>query len=301
METENVAINSQPSSGFSKVISALDRVNPVTHWLFYIAGGVLALYTLLVALDVVLRYIFNMPLQFTQDVGGMVMTVFLFLAAGWVQVEKGHMVIDVISNKLSRKANLILSLAMYIVCLVVTGMIVWRSSLITVSFLEMGSKTQSGTPLFPSAVMIPIGSLFLFIALLRDTLSFIQESIQLKTGWIGWLLAIGSPIVILILMAMGMMGAFSGIDLNVLGLITVLLLFLVMFLGMPLGLTFILFSVVLTGFASGPSAGFMLAGRTLYTQTADYGWSVIPLFTFMSFIFMASGMGTECFLAAYKW
>jgi tripartite ATP-independent transporter DctM subunit len=301
MKSDNQNIDTNTTSGLGGVISALGKVIPVTRWLFYIAGGVLALYTFFVVVDVILRYAFNQPSRFSVDLGGMVMPVFLFLAAAYVQVEKGHIEIDIITGKLSRKTKLILSSAMYIICMVVTGVIVWRSSLTTISFFHLGSKSQSGLPLFPSAAMIPIGSLFLFIVYLRDVLSKIRECIELRIGAISWIFSIGAPLLFMILIALGMLHVFPGINTDILGYISIVLLFVFMFLGMPLAISFILFAVALTGISSGAMAGLMLAGNTLFTQTADYNWSVIPLFTLMSFIFMASGMGTEAYKAAYIW
>ena len=287
--------------GLERIISALEKAVPVTRWLFYIAGGLLALYTLFVVTDVVLRYMFNRPLRFSYDIGGMVMPVFLFLAAAYVQVEKGHIEIDIITAKLPPKAKSLLSCAMYIISLAVTGVIVWRSSATTISFLQLGTKSQSGLPLFPSSVMIPIGSLFLFIIYLRDVLSKIREFVEHRPGAVAWALVTGAPLLFLILIILGMLRIFPGVNADIAGYISIVLLFVFMFLGMPLAIAFILFAVVLTGVSSGAMAGLMLAGNTLFTQTADYNWSVIPLFTLMSFVFMASGMGAEAYKAAYVW
>ena len=301
MKSENSITDSKAGSGLSGLIAGLGKVIPVTRWLFYTAGGILGLYTLFVVTDVVLRYMFNRPLRFSYDIGGMVMPVFLFLAAAYVQVEKGHIEIDIITGKLPRKANLLLSCAMYVICLAATGVIVWRSSITTISFFQLGSKSQSGLPLFPSAAMIPIGTLFLFIIFLRDILLKIRDCIELRPGINAWLLTIGAPLLFITLIVLGVLHVFPGINTDVLGYISILCLFVFMFLGMPLAISFILFAVALTGISSGAMAGLMLAGNTLFTQTADYNWSVIPLFTLMSVIFMASGMGTEAYKAAYIW
>lgn len=301
MRSEDTATDSGSYSSLSAVISSLEKVFPVTRWLFYISGGILALYTVFVVVDVVLRYRFNQPLRFGYDIGGMVMTVFLFLAASYVQVEKGHIEIDIITSRLSHRSRLLLSCAMYIICLIVTGVIVWRSSVAAISYLQLGSKSKSGLPLFPSASMIPIGSLFLFIVYLRDVLSKIRECLELRPGPGSWFLATGAPLLFLLLVALGMLRVFPGISTDISGYISIVLLFLFMFLGMPLAIAFILFSVALAGFSSGANAGLILVGKTLYTQTADYNWSVIPLFTLMSFIFMESGMGTKAYRAAYTW
>ncbi|MBN1627859.1 MAG: TRAP transporter large permease subunit [Deltaproteobacteria bacterium] len=301
MDSDNRLIDSNEIPNLDRFISALEKIIPVTRWLFYISGGILALYTLFVVVDVVLRYVFNQPLRFGYDIGGMVMTVFLFLAAAYVQVEKGHIEIDIITARFPQKTKLLLSCAMYIICMIVTGVIVWKSSLTAISYLQLGSKAQSGLPLFPSASMIPIGALFLFIIYIRDVLSKIRECIDLRPGPVAWLLAAGAPLLFLLLTSLITLHVFPGIGSDISGYISIALLFLFMFLGMPLAIAFILFSVALAGFSSGPNAGLMLVGKTLYTQTASYDWSVIPLFTLMSFIFMESGMGTNAYRAAYTW
>lgn len=297
----NDSVASKADFRLARIIALLEKSIPVMRWLFYFAGGLLALYTFYVVSDVVLRYVFDRPLKLSMDIGGMVMTVFLFLAAAYVQVEKGHIEVDIITGKLSRKTKLVLSGAMYIICLAVTGLIIWRGSVTTLTYLELGSKTQSGLALFPSAAMIPIGTFFLFIVYLRDVLSKIREGIELRLSRVAWLLFFGAPLLFLILTLLGMLHVFPGVNTDLLGYTSIGFLFIFMFLGMPLAISFLLFSVALTAISLSAPAGFMLVGNTLVTQTADYNWSVIPLFTFMSFIFTASGMGTDAYKAAYKW
>ena len=292
---------SEKSSNLTFAISTLEKTFPITKWLFYFSGILLALYTGFVVLDVVLRYFFSRPMSSSVDIGGMVMTVFLFLAAPYVQIEKEHIVIDIITGRLSPKTNLLLSTFMYVFSLIIIGAIVWQSSLVSLAFYHLGSKSQSGLSLLPSVIMIPVGSVFLFIVFLRDILCRIQEFKEFNVGIISGLFIIAAPIVITVTAVFWMLGDSADINTYVLAGICVLILFALMFLGMPLGFAFLLMSVVLTGFSLSFNAGLMLIGKTLFTQTANYSWSVIPLFTFMSFIFMASGIGTDCFLAAYKW
>ena len=57
----NDSVASKADFRLARIISLLEKCIPVMRWLFYIAGGLLALYTFYVVLDVVLRYVFDRP------------------------------------------------------------------------------------------------------------------------------------------------------------------------------------------------------------------------------------------------
>ena len=152
----NKNMESKADSRLARVISSLEKVIPVMRWLFYIAGAILALYTFFVVVDVILRYVFSKPLRLSMDIGGMVMTAFLFLAASYVQVEKGHIEIDIITSKLSRKTNLVLSGAMYIICLAVTFLTEVTSNTATANLiLPILAATAVAAMIDPRLIMVP--------------------------------------------------------------------------------------------------------------------------------------------------
>lgn len=130
--------------------------NPIVRWLFYLAGALLFLFTVYMFVDVVLRYLFNRPLPNSLDVGIVVLECLFFLGCAHVQVQKRHMMIDILTSKLSTHAELGLSMAMYIICLAVTVLLIWQGAVYTLESYKHGTAHYSGMPIYPGASLAPI-------------------------------------------------------------------------------------------------------------------------------------------------
>src|SRR4030067_1641808 len=96
------AVSNFPTGGaLRSVISFLEKFNPIVRWLFYIDGALVFLYMCMMFLDVLLRYFFNQPIPFTIDISSMLIVAFVFLGLGYVQLDKLHLHIDLITARLS--------------------------------------------------------------------------------------------------------------------------------------------------------------------------------------------------------
>jgi tripartite ATP-independent transporter DctM subunit len=302
-ETGSAAMAAEAQSGavLPRIISVLEKVNPIVRWLFYIDGALVFLYLLTTFLDVLLRYFFDKPIPNTVDLGSMLMVALVFLGLAYVQLDKLHITIDLVTSRLSPKARLALSTAMYTICLVTIALMVWRGALNVIDYYQKGIIGYSGLPHYPASAIIPFGSIFLFIVFLHDLLAKIVEGQKLRFGAVTWLLSLGLPVLFMVFMAFWMKPILTELDLTMVGCVSIVILILFIFLGMPIAFALISMGIVFMGHALGPAAGYTIVGRLMYMQVASYNWVVIPLFMLMAYFVVASELGADAYLGAYRW
>ncbi len=135
-------------------------------WMARIAGALVIGSMLLVAYNVVARYVFNSPLLWGDQVGGHVVLYITFLAVAWVLKNEQHVKMDVVLNMLSPKRQHMLtamtSLAGMALCLLlayVSWNQAWKALVQGLTFYQEAVPL----PKFPVLVIMPIG--FFLLAL----------------------------------------------------------------------------------------------------------------------------------------
>jgi C4-dicarboxylate transporter DctQ subunit len=152
------------------------------------ANFLLVLLTLVVALDVIMRYVFNSPIEGVKQFGEYTLVWFCFLSVGWVLIEKRHVAITYLGQTFFSKSRIrerrfsvfldLLGLCYTLPFLWLTGKTVW------IEFLEKSviSGETGGFPTFLAYLCIPIGFLSLSIVLILRTI----------TGILGMELSVGA-------------------------------------------------------------------------------------------------------------
>ena len=125
---------------------------------------------LLVTSDVTCRYVFNSPIQGTMEVTEFMMVGLFYLSVAHTQALKAHVRIDILITHFPPKVRLVLEVLVYLLGLVLFALIVWQSSLSAVHDLRVGEVTMGliPFPIFPSKVLVPIGSFILCVRFMVD-------------------------------------------------------------------------------------------------------------------------------------
>jgi C4-dicarboxylate transporter, DctQ subunit len=139
-------------------------------------GGLLVGITLMVFLEVVLRFGFNMGMHWSQDVIMIMSGWFVMLGCAWNVREKAHICVDALIDKLSPVARKWVVLASIAVALIYCGMFL-QSSWVYVSKLKMIGILLDDLPI-PKWVVLS-GLLVGFASL---TLRLIELAIQVWKG-----------------------------------------------------------------------------------------------------------------------
>ena len=155
------------SNGFSRTLDSLGLV-----------ACILILFSMmLVVTDVVMRYFLNRPIQWTTEITEYSLLFIAFLGAAWVLKREGHVGMDLIVNRLGRRAQALLNTVTSIIGALIWLTITWFSVKATLEFYELGFFffTTLRTPKFIIISIIPIGSALLFIQFMRRAYSYGQS------------------------------------------------------------------------------------------------------------------------------
>jgi len=283
-----------------KVVSLVERLNPLIRWLHKVNIGILFLWICFTFADVVLRYVFNHAVTGSKEYSEMVMVVLVFFSLAYTQLEKSHLSVDIITSHLSPKPAIMVSVATYALCIGAVGVLIWQSIINVLSFINLGTQTATlAIPLFPFAVIISVGCALFLVVFLRDLLNAIIEGLRLGLrGW-EWFLTFAIPVVVMGLLAMWMI--LPGLEPGMVAIISIVVVFALVFFGMPIAIALAIVAIVFVGHLSGLGPGLRMAGPVLFYQSASYTWSVIVLFIVMGYFIVVSGLGARAYDVAYKW
>jgi TRAP-type mannitol/chloroaromatic compound transport system permease small subunit len=154
-------------------MSIIDKVNDrVGNLLSYF----LFLFFVLLLMEVILRYFFNSPTVWANELAQMLFGAYAILAGGYILRAGGHVNVDIIYARLSRKSRAALdiftSLLFFLFCamlLIYGGSLAWDS----LSRFEH-SQSAWNPPLYPAKLMIPLAAVLLLlqglVKLIRDIL-----------------------------------------------------------------------------------------------------------------------------------
>lgn len=146
-------------------------------FLFWLAGGLLMFATVGTCIDVILRYSLNRPIHWMLEITEYIMLYIPFLCAAIVLKEEGHIRVDLLISRFSRKnktwVNLITSLVGGIVMLIYAGF----GAQATLDAFKRGvpSLESLKIPVFLILMIIPIGSFLFTIQFLRQTVRYYGE------------------------------------------------------------------------------------------------------------------------------
>lgn len=123
---------------------------------------------LTVCYEVVARYFFRSPTSWSVDVNRYLIVYLVFLMAGVIQGENGHVRVEVVAGALSPRARTAVSIFNRVVSLL--GMVVlgWLSWVAAWEALKTGARFPDMilTPQFPVLVTVPFGLLIVSLHLL---------------------------------------------------------------------------------------------------------------------------------------
>ncbi len=162
--------------GVSGTISAwLSKSNRI---MVYIAA--IALFGMMgvVVVDVVGRYGFNHPLMGAYELVGYLMAIAGSWAIGYSQVQKGHIRVDFILKRFSRKGQAVITSIAYAIGVVVFSGLCWRMIVLAQYYigLKHGNTTDTmGIPIPPFIILVAIGLGMLALVLLFDLIQSISE------------------------------------------------------------------------------------------------------------------------------
>ena len=141
----------------------------VTSAAAYAAGAALILLMLLTTADVAGRYFFNSPINGVFDLTHFAVSIMTFLGLAYCGYRGGHVVIELLYDRLPAAARRILNRVINLAGCVLFALISWRTAVQSIDVREMGEASQMmEIPLFPLYFLVAFGSgLFAWVMGLR--------------------------------------------------------------------------------------------------------------------------------------
>lgn len=153
---------------FVKAIEALN------DWIGNILSYFLFVFFALLLMEVFLRYLFNSPTVWTNELSQRLFGAYCILGGGYILRYGGHVNVDIVYSRFSDKNRALLDIFTSVLFFLFAGMmLVYGGSLAWDSLSRFEhSESAWNPPIWPAKLMIPIGALLLLLQgiakLIRD-------------------------------------------------------------------------------------------------------------------------------------
>jgi len=145
------------------ITSILKKICSITDLL---AGVCFFAVMALVLANIILRNVFRLPILGTVELVGLLTSTGLGLALSNCEMKDGNISMDVLTEKLPRKAQKIIEIFVYVIALCFWAIVVWRIFIFAgTSFINGRVTATASIPIFPFIFLLGI-NVFLLCAVL---------------------------------------------------------------------------------------------------------------------------------------
>ena len=122
---------------------------------------------MMTVVDVIMRYFFRRPIIGSEEISTLLMVCVVFLGIAWCALKDGHISVDIITGKLSKRGRAFLNGFDNILTFALALIIAWRTFLEAMSVKKMDVNSPLlGIPRYPFIFVTAFGFLLLFFAAL---------------------------------------------------------------------------------------------------------------------------------------
>lgn len=158
----------------NKIARVIDQIVIIANW---VGAGALFAMMLLTGIDVALRKLVNRPILGSVEITEYLMTIAVGLTIAYCAMQRGHINVDIITHRLSKRAQAIVNAVSSIVFLHLFALITWQTTLKGLNTLANGVTSQSlYIPMAPFAFLVAAGSAALCLVLIKDAVYYIHEA-----------------------------------------------------------------------------------------------------------------------------
>lgn len=281
----------------------LERVNQrLNQFANYIGLVVMVAMMSLTVLDVLLRYLFRRPIAGSVEIVELMLVVIVFLGIGFTGLQKGHVALGVVLDRLPERVRLLIYRVTCALSLATFSLIAWQS-IVQAQWIQ-GKNVVTGVwgiPIFYFFYVIAFGCALLSFVLVREFISYLSSGTgnPLRTGL--HFLPSGLVILLLVLGIIWLDELPRMTPLTFAEYIGIPLLLLLLFARMPVGFTLAFVGFLGISYLRGIDAGLQVVRTAPFRTTCNYAFSVIPLFILMGEFAFFSKISRDLYDSAYKW
>jgi TRAP-type C4-dicarboxylate transport system permease small subunit len=159
---------------------ALGKVaNPLSYILLYVGAVILTAMMVLVAVAVIMRYVFNNPILGDLEVITFMLVGLISFSLAYCAVMKGHVSVTVLVTRLPYRAQVIISFFMNLITLGFIVMIAWYSVEQAIVLWRRSAATIIfKVPIFPFALVLAFGSGVFALVMVVELLDSLSKAVH---------------------------------------------------------------------------------------------------------------------------
>ncbi|MGD8226286.1 MAG: TRAP transporter large permease subunit [Desulfobacteraceae bacterium] len=286
-----------------RIVGYLERISfSVTRSINAIGVFFLTMMMIVITVDVLSRYFFNLPIQGSLEIIRFVLVLTILFGIPYTTVRKQHVSIDIVTSKLSDRVRIRLETIMILVSLVLSAVVVWRSVEYALLKHRMGEiSAVLHVPFAPFILAVAFGFALTGCVLMIQLLRSIEQNVKNWRQIILWLLIGVGMLVVFYLAAKHLRYIPWRVGLVTAGVLGLGFVFAAFLAGLPVFLSLILVGFLGMCYLRGTPAGLSIMGAIPFNTASHYEFSVIPLFVLMGEFCFFSGIGRDLYDMAYKW
>jgi TRAP-type mannitol/chloroaromatic compound transport system permease small subunit len=166
----------------SKLLWMFNKLDWLSRQLGWIAGGLTIVMMVAVMREVVGRYFFHVPSDWSLELCGYLLVALAYLAAADTELADGHIRIDFLYGRFKGKKKLLADIAIPCIGLCWSLIVVWQGARLAFHSLAIGACSADAMmwPLFPSQILVPVGAALLVLAFIGKIIKNINLLIKGK-------------------------------------------------------------------------------------------------------------------------
>jgi TRAP-type C4-dicarboxylate transport system permease small subunit len=170
-------LKGHPVNHLQKAVDSLYKgIKPLSTVVNSIGMGAMAVMMVFVAVDVTLRKVANMPILGSIELTQFLLAICASFGLAQCAVNKGHVVIDLVISRLSRRRRGWLGIGTGIISVGVGVLMTWQ--LVNYIFITMKANNVTGVlsvPIWPVVALVTFGFALFCVVLIIHFLEFIVE------------------------------------------------------------------------------------------------------------------------------
>ena len=170
---------------FAKMLrSFCSTIDNLNEWTAKIGSWLIVPLTLLVVMDVTLRYVFNRPTIWAWDIAVQLLGGIAVLGSGYALLVGAHIGIDVFPQHLSKRKKGVLEIITYTFFFFSVGVLLWKTTLAAVISVQTKEMYNSffRPPIYFLKVAMFVGFLLLFLEGIANFIRNLLNIISPRAG-----------------------------------------------------------------------------------------------------------------------
>ena len=269
----------------------------------FLSGLAILIMACIVSYEVFMRYLFNAPTTWVLEISIYLCLACVFLAGGYALKEKHHIYVDVITNKLSERNQILFQIVSLAISLIYTLILTWKGGELAIHSFIMNevSPTVINVPVVIPNALVPIGGFMLIVEFVRQIWDGIDNFRNLKVapGIKKNFLRENLPIILYVASLILIGFLFHNREWAPLGIL--ILLFVLLFCGVPVAFGLGLIGLYGFQFTFGGGPMLLQVPMVIYKYLDDFIMVAVPLFIMLSAVLSVGKIGADLYDVASKW